>query len=64
MTTNAPLLTRLREMNIGDRVTVSIDEYGYNTVRRYACDLGTYLDRRYSTHVDRTDRTYTVTRLS
>ena len=51
-------------MNIGDRVTVSIDEYGYNTVRRYACDLGTYLDRRYSTHVNRTDRTYTVTRLS
>jgi hypothetical protein len=64
MATDTPLLTRLREMNIGDKVTVSIDTYGYNTVRRYACDLGVFLDRRYSTHVNRADRTYTVTRLS
>ena len=41
-----------------------IDEYGYNTIRRYACDLGLYLDRQYSTHVNRAERTYTVTRKS
>lgn len=59
-----PLLTRVREMNVGDSITVGIDDYGHNTVRRYACDWGLYLDRKYSTHVDRAARTYTITRLS
>ena len=64
MTESTPLLTRMREMGIGDKVTVGIDLYGYNTVRRYACDLGLFLDRRYSTHLDRANRTYTITRVS
>lgn len=54
----------MREMAAGEAITVSIDEYGYNTIRRYACDLGLYLDRQYSTHVNRAERTYTVTRKS
>jgi hypothetical protein len=58
------LLNRIRELAVGDSVTVNVDEYGYNTVRRYASDCGLYLDRIYSTHLDRVNRTYTVTRKS
>lgn len=64
MTNETPLLTRVREMNVGDKITVPIEAYGHNTVRRYACDWGLYLGRKYSTHVDRINRTYTITRLS
>lgn len=51
-------------MNVGDRIEVSVDSYGYNTVRRYATDCGYMLERVYSTHLDRVNRTYTIIRHS
>ena len=64
MTESTPLLTRMREMGIGDKVTVGIDLYGYNTVRRYATDMSFTLARKFRSHLDRKSRTYTITRVS
>lgn len=64
-TTNTnPLLPRVKQMNVGEAITVSIDEYAYNTLRRYACDLGMYYQRKFSVRLDRNARTYTITRKS
>lgn len=58
------LLPRVKQMAVGDVLVVRVEDYAYNTVRRYACDLGLTLQRKYSVKLDRAARTYTVTRHS
>ena len=64
MTSNAPLLTQVRQMEVGDEIRVSVDAYAYGTVRRYVTDMSFVLDRRFRSHLDRATRTYTITRVS
>ena len=64
MTDNTPLLSRIRTMEVGDEITVSVDAYAYGTVRRYATDMSFTLARKFRSHLDRKSRTYTITRLS
>ena len=63
-TENTPLLTRVRAMNVGDKITGRIEDYSYGTVRRYACDMSYTLERNYSAHLNRANRTYTIVRNS
>lgn len=66
MTTNneTPLLARIRAMQVGENITVPVNAYAYNTVRRYASDCNFLMERNYSVHMDRKARTFTVTRNS
>ena len=50
------------EMEIGASLTIPVTEIGYTTIRGYASDLGFAYNRRYSTHRNREERTYTITR--
>ena len=43
-------------------VNVYIKEVGYTTIRSYASDLSFAYQRRYKTHRNRVDRTYTIIR--
>ena len=53
---------RIINMEMGESITVSVEEVGYTTIRGYASDLGFAFNRKYSTHRNRVDRTYTITR--
>lgn len=53
---------RIINMEEGESITVPVEEVGYTTIRSYASDLGFSLMRRYSTHRNRAERTYTITR--
>lgn len=64
MNTKDSLYKRIQLMEIGDIVTVSVDEYAYNTVRRYSSDFGLALNRKYTCHLDRASRLYNIHRLS
>ena len=50
------------DMQPGESITVPVTEVGYTTIRGYASDLGFAYMRRYSTHRNREERTYTITR--
>lgn len=64
MSKNTPLLSQVRTMAVGDKITVPVDAYAYGTVRRYVTDMSFTLDRKFTSHLDRATRTYTITRLS
>lgn len=49
-------------MKIGDNITIPVTEKSYTTIRSYASDLGFATGRRYSSHRNREERTYTITR--
>lgn len=51
------------DMKTGDQIIIPIDTIGYTTIRSYASDLGFAYNRKYSTHRNREDRTYTITRI-
>lgn len=53
---------RVINLDRGESITISVDEVGYTTIRGYASDLGFAYNRRYSTHRNRAERTYTITR--
>ena len=53
---------RVIAMKKGDTIVISVEKVGYTTIRSYASDLGFALNRKYSTHRNREDRTYTITR--
>ena len=55
---------RIIEMEIGDSFSIPVTEIGYTTIRGYASDLGFAYNRKYSTHRNREDRTYTIKRIS
>lgn len=64
MAENATLMAKVKAMDIGDMLTVPCSAYSYNTVRRYTCDLGFIMNRRYTAHLDRPTRTFIITRHS
>ena len=53
---------RVLDMEIGDNITIPVTEKSYTTIRSYASDLGFATGRRYSSHRNREERTYTITR--
>lgn len=53
---------RIIDLEIGEELTIPVDEVGYTTIRSYASDLGFAYQRKYSTHRNREERTYTITR--
>jgi hypothetical protein len=53
---------RVINLDRGESITISVEEVGYTTIRGYASDLGFAYNRRYSTHRNRAERTYTITR--
>jgi hypothetical protein len=53
---------RIIDLEIGEELTIPVDEVGYTTIRAYASDLGFAYQRTYSTHRNREERTYTITR--
>ena len=50
------------DLEKGEHITISVDVIGYTTIRSYASDLGFAYRRKYSTHRNREERTYTITR--
>lgn len=58
------LFTQIKTLETGASIVVPVDGYSYNTVRRYACDFGLTLNRKYTCHLNRQARTYTITRES
>lgn len=52
------------DLEIGEKMVVSIDEVSFSTIRNYASDLGFAFNRTYQTSRDREARTYTITRIS
>lgn len=58
------LQSRVKDMQPGDRMTVSIDEFSPTTVYNYCSDLGFELQRVYRTRRDRQARTMEITRES
>lgn len=53
---------RILDMEVGERLVIPVDSVGYTTIRSYASDLGFGYNRRYSTHRNREERTYTIRR--
>lgn len=53
---------RIIDLSVGEKLTISVDEVGYTTIRSYASDLGFAFKRTYSTHRNKEERTYTITR--
>ena len=64
MAEKTSLQSRVRDMQPGERMTVSIDEFSPTTVYNYCSDLGFELKRVYRTRRDRQARTMEITRES
>lgn len=60
---NRSFRQRIIDMNRGESITISVEQVGYTTIRGYASDLGFAYRRKYSTHRNREERTYTITRI-
>lgn len=63
MSTNKSLRASILDLAAGESLTISLDSYGYTTIRSYASDLGFATDRTYRTTRNRAERTYTITRV-
>lgn len=61
---NVSLQSRVKDMQPGERVVVSLDEYSPTTIYNYASDLGFSLGRVYTTRRNRQDRTIEIKRVS
>jgi hypothetical protein len=64
MSTNKSLRASILEMGIGESLSISLDSYGYTTIRSYASELGFATGRTYRTRRNREDRTQTITRIA
>jgi hypothetical protein len=51
-------------MEVNEEITISVDLYGYTTIRSYASDLGFATKRTFKTRRNRDERTYTITRIA
>ena len=60
---NRSFRSRIINMEMGESITIPVEEVGYTTIRGYASDLGFAYKRKYSTHRNREERTYTITRI-
>ena len=61
---NRSFRQRIIDMNRGESITIPVEQVGYTTIRGYASDLGFAYKRKYSTHRNREERTYTITRIA
>lgn len=61
---NTSFRKKIIDMQRGESITISVEQIGYTTIRGYASDLGFAYKRKYSTHRNREDRTYTITRIA
>lgn len=59
---NKSLRQRVLEMAVGEKITISVVEHSYTTIRSYASDLGFATGRSFSTRRNREARTYTIIR--
>ena len=59
---NTSFRQRIINMEKGESITIPVEVVGYTTIRGYASDLGFAYKRKYSTHRNRAERTYTITR--
>ena len=59
---NQSFRRRIINMERGESITIPVEQVGYTTIRGYASDLGFAYKRKYSTHRNRAERTYTITR--
>ncbi len=60
---NQSFRSRIISMQRGESITIPVEQVGYTTIRGYASDLGFAYKRKYSTHRNREERTYTITRI-
>lgn len=60
---NQSFRRRIINMARGESITIPVEQVGYTTIRGYASDLGFAYKRKYSTHRNREERTYTITRI-
>ena len=60
---NQSFRKRIINMQRGESITIPVKQVGYTTIRGYASDLGFAYKRKYSTHRNREERTYTITRI-
>ena len=60
---NISFRARVINMQRGESITIPVEQVGYTTVRGYASDLGFAYKRKYTTHRNREERTYTITRI-
>ena len=60
---NTSFRSRVINMQRGESITIPVEQVGYTTIRGYASDLGFAYKRKYSTHRNREERTYTITRI-
>lgn len=51
-------------MEVGEKLTVPLSQYGYTTIRSYASDLSFATGRRYVARRNKEARAYTITRMS
>lgn len=56
--------SRVVNLQIGESLTIQADEIRPATLRGYACDLGFALERVFTTHIDRKNRQYTISRVA
>ena len=61
---NVSLQSRVKDMQPGDRMTVSIDEYSPTTIYNYCSDLGFEMQRVYKTRRNHEERTMEIQRIS
>lgn len=60
---NKSFRQRVIDLEVGQSITVPIEEVGYTTIRSYASDLSFAYKRRYTSRRNRNERTYTLTRI-
>lgn len=64
MFTNKSLRASILDMEVNEELTIPITLYGYTTIRSYASDLGFAANRKFKTKRNRSERTYTITRIA
>jgi hypothetical protein len=64
MRKNQSLRASILDMAVNEEITISVDLYGYTTIRSYASDLGFATKRTFKTRRNRDERTYTITRIA
>lgn len=61
---NKSFRQRVIDLEVGEAITIPVDVIGFTTIRYYATDLGFAYGRKYTTHRNRIDRTYTIQRIA
>lgn len=64
MENTTPLRQKVKQLEVGESLTLTMQEVGYTTLRSYASELGLQFQRKYSTRHNRENRTVTITRNS